>query len=140
MSVKLNKVVALFIAVLTVLSAFSFVLPAQISVSAAEDVTVIANEAELRVALEGSGGSYSLSSDIGITVTEYEEFRYTVTKTVSIDLNGHKIAITNTSNLVDNTNDSTLIKVDESMDSFKLSSNSLMPSIIDSLMVASLLK
>ncbi len=114
MSVKPSKITALIIAVMTVLSSVSLVLPVHYGVSAAEAATAIANEAELRAALEGEGGSYSLSGDIVITVTEYEEYRYTVTKEISIDLNGHKVAIQNTANLKDNTNDSTLIKVEKS--------------------------
>lgn len=112
MSVKLSKITAFFVAVLTVFTSVAFALPFQYRIDAAEGDTVVADEAEFRAALEGNGGSYSLSSDITITVTEYEEYRYTVKKTVTIDLNGHKVTVKNTANLADNTNDSTLIKVE----------------------------
>lgn len=113
MSVKVNKFTAFFLAVFTVLSSLTFVLPEQTRVSAAENVTAIGDEAELRAALIGKGGNYSLSADIDLTVSEYEEFRYTVTNDVTLDLNGHSVTIKNTANLADNTNDSTLIKVDD---------------------------
>lgn len=112
MSVKLNKITAFIVAMLTLLTSVALVLPFQYNVEAAETVTAIDNEEGFRAALEGNGGSYSLSSDIEISVTDYEEYRYTVKKTVSIDLNGHSVTVKNTANLTDNTNDSTLIKVD----------------------------
>ncbi len=112
MSVKFNKIAALIVAVVTLLSAVTLALPLHHSVSAAETATAIGDEAAFRAALEGDGGSYSLSSDINITITEYEEYRYTVVKTVSIDLNGHTVTIKNTANLADDTNDSTLIKIE----------------------------
>lgn len=112
MSVKLSKITAFVVAVLTVFTSIAFALPFQYRVNAEEGATSIESESEFRSALEGNGGSYSLSSDITISVAEYEEYRYTVKKTVSIDLNGHKVTVKNTANLADNTNDSTLIKID----------------------------
>ena len=113
MSVKLTKLTALIVAIFTLLSTFSLAMPVYNAVAAAESVTNINDEASLRAALEGKGGRYSLSADIELTVTEYEEYRYVVKKTISIDLNGHSVTISNTSNLTDSTNDSTLIKVDD---------------------------
>ena len=112
MSVKLNKITAFIVAILTVFSSFALVLPANLRVSAENAPVAIGDEPSLRAALEGNGGSYSLSSDISLTVTEYEEYRYKVSKSVSIDLNGHSITVKNTSNLTENTSDSTLIKVE----------------------------
>lgn len=112
MSVKLNKITALIVAVLTLFSSFSFLFPLAYYVSAEENVTYIGDEEAFRAALEGNGGSYTLSDDIVLTVTEYEEYRYIVTGTVLLDLNGHSVKIKNTANLTDYTNDSTLIKIE----------------------------
>ncbi len=112
MSIKFNKIAAFIVAVITLLSSVAFVLPIKYSVSAADNATAISDEAAFRAALEGNEGSYSLSADINLTVTEYEEYRYIVTKKVSIDLNGHTVTIKNTANLTGDTNDSTLIKVE----------------------------
>ncbi len=112
MSVKLSKITAFIVAVLTVFTSIAFALPFQYRVNAEEGATAIGSEAEFRAALEGDGGNYSLSSDITVSVAEYEEYRYTVKKTVSIDLNGHSVTVKNTANLADNTDDSTLIKVE----------------------------
>ncbi len=112
MSVLLKKVTAFIIAAVTVFASFTIAMPPVIMINAAESVTPISNEESLKAALEGDGGSYSLSADITLTVEKYEEFRYVVIKNVTLDLNGHSVTIKNTSNLTSNTNDSTLIKVE----------------------------
>ncbi len=112
MSAKLRRITSIVVAILTVLSSFTLLIPARYSVNAEATAVAVESEEALRSALEGDGGSYSLSTDINITVTGYEEFRYVVARVVSIDLNGHSITVTNIANLEDNTNDSTLIKVE----------------------------
>ncbi len=111
MKTKFRRISSLIISVLTVLSAFSLCVPLRDAVYAAESVTV-GDEAALKAALEGEGGSYSLSSDITVTKEEYAEFVYTVTQNVTLDLMGHRIVITNNANLFGNCEDSTLIKVE----------------------------
>ncbi len=112
MSATIKRSAAFMLALVTVMASVAFVFPHSISVSADESTTPIADEASLKAALEGEGGSYSLSSSIAVTVSEYEEYRYTVSKSVTLDLNGFSIEVTNTANLSSNTADSTLIKVE----------------------------